>query len=152
VKAASRLPSMPLTAESNKIVSWESSFLGPARARISLESPATTKLCPKCGSHHIRLSQPRGIDVVLASVLRRFRCVQCSRRFYGFRYHWIRRAAVVTLCLIVMLMLATWFAVLHALQKDRALAAPEQVQPAATTPARLSVDEILKNQQPHNAP
>jgi hypothetical protein len=57
----------------------------------------------------------------------------------------------VTICLVVVLMLATWFAVLHALQNDRAGTAPEQVQPAAT-PARPSVDEILKKQRPNNAP
>lgn len=140
-----------IDSESNKIVSWESSFLGPARARIGLESPATTKLCPKCGSHHIHVSQPRGIDMVLSTAVCPFRCAQCSRRFYRFRYRWIKRAAVVTLYLIVVLMVATWFAVLRALQKDRALTVPEQVQPAHA-PVRRSVEEILKNQRPPNAP
>lgn len=44
-------------------------------------------------------------------------------RFYEFRYVW-------TIYLIAVVMLVTWFVVLHALYKGRAITAPELAQPA----------------------
>jgi hypothetical protein len=57
---------------------------------------------------------------------------------------------MVALFLAPLLVLAAWFVELNALQRTRALTAPEPVKPAIVE--KKSVNDILKDQQPANAP
>jgi hypothetical protein len=113
------------------------------------ERLGTIHRCPQCGSARIRPSRPHAVDPLLYALrLNPFRCTQCLRRFYRFRNSGSRRAVLVALFLAPLLVLAVWFAELYALQRTRALAAPEPVKPAIVE--KKSVDDILKAQQPAN--
>jgi hypothetical protein len=57
---------------------------------------------------------------------------------------------MVALFLAPLLLLAVWFVELYALQRTRALTAPEAVKPSIVE--KKSVDDILKAQQSANAP
>ena len=57
---------------------------------------------------------------------------------------------MVALFLAPLLVLAAWFVELNALQRTRALTAPEPVRPAIVE--KKSVDDILKGPQAPNTP
>ena len=57
---------------------------------------------------------------------------------------------MVALFLAPLLVLAVWFVELYALHRARVLTAPEVVKPSIVE--KKSVDDILKAQQPANAP
>jgi hypothetical protein len=75
--------------------------------------------------------------ILFGLVLDPYRCAQCLRRFFRFRYRWVARAATVVAFLLPVLLLTAWFLELRALQKVRAVSTQEQPKPQTVTPVNI---------------
>jgi transposase-like protein len=47
---------------------------------------ALTRPCPHCRSHNVRRSRAHLVEWLMLALVLAFRCRDCRRRFYGFRW------------------------------------------------------------------